>query len=234
MNKLFDDLIRYKQGNMPDTEKFDFEKKLRNDKFLQDALDGLDDFLLNGSMEDLEAFFENAKKRTDELFVRKTPEKKYIFLSAAASIAFIIGLSLYFSILKTDIESYDFKEAGLPVHMNDYQASSLTEFMNEYKLQNYSKAEIIINKFYKLNPSSDTIIYYKAIILKENKEYQNAFEYFSKVNKLSIFIEKAEFEKAICLWHLGKKSEAKQIFNNIASNPKHKFYLNALKVLKVI
>ncbi|MEI6823773.1 MAG: hypothetical protein WCL51_17730, partial [Bacteroidota bacterium] len=225
MNKLFDDLIRYKQGNMPDSEKSDFEKKIKNDKFLQDALDGLDDFLLNGNMEDLEAFFENAKKRTNELFVRKTPKKTYLLFSAAASIAIIIGLSVYFSIFKTNIESYDFKEAGLPVHMSDSQVSPLTEFTNEYKLQNYSKAELIINRLYQQNTTSDIIIYYKAIILKVNKEYQEAIEYFNKINSItSLFYEKAEYEKAICLWHIGKTNEAKQIFNNIALNPKHKLY----------
>lgn len=232
MNNLYDDLIKYKNGLLSKKERAIFEKELENDPFLQDALDGLNRFLNKNTTNDLNHFFKNSKKVIDDQ-LSSIKSKSYIYWSsAAATFLAIIGLFFIFNSKRFNIDEFDFKEAGLPIHMTDSSPSDIIIITNYYKLGNYSKANSLIDKLLFQNPSSDTILYYKATILSTQNQWKEALVFYRKVNIESAFYEKSQYKQAICLWKLKKREEAKNIMKTISQNPNHTFCKKALLFLK--
>lgn len=232
MKNLYDDLLKYKMGLLSVKDRVVFEYELKNDPFLLDALDGLNRFLNKNTKNDLDHFFNNSRKVLDNQ-LRYNKSKRFIYWSSvAATFLAIIGLFFIFNSKRFNIDEFDFKEAGLPIHMTDSSPSDIIIITNYYKLGNYSKANILIDKLLFQNPSSDTILYYKATILSTQNQWKEALIFYSKVNIESAFYEKSQYKQAICLWKLKKREEAKNIMKTISQNPNHTFCKKALLFLK--
>lgn len=234
MNNLYDDLIKYKNGLLSKKERAIFEKELKKDPFLQDAFEGLNSFLNEKSPKDLNHFIENSKKEINNQFNLRKSKRPYLWISAVASVLVLMGIFFLFNSNRFNIDDFDFKEAGLPVNMTDSSPSDITVFTNYFKLGDYSKANSLIDKLLYQNPSSDTILYYKATILSTQNQWKEALVFYRKVNNESSFYEKSQYKQAICLWKLKKREEAKNIMKTISQNPNHTFCKKALLFLKKV
>ena len=234
MKNHYDDLLKYKMGLLSEKNRIIFGKELKNDPFLQDALDGLNGFLNKNTTNDLNQFFKNSKKGIDDQ-LRSIKSKNYIYWSsAAATFLAIIGLFFIFNSKRFNIDEFDFKEAGLPVHMTDSSPSDIIVITNYYKLGEYSKANKLIDKLLSQNPNSDTILYYKAIILTAQNQWKEAVDFYKSVENRSIFYEKSQYKQAICLWKLKQYEDSKRMMRVISQNPNHTFYKKALLFLKKV
>lgn len=234
MKNHYDDLLKYKMGLLSEKNRVIFGNELKNDPFLQDALDGLNRFLNKNTTKDLNHFFKNSKKVLDDQ-LRSIKSKSYIYWSsAAATFLAIIGFFFIYNSKRFNIDEFDFKEAGLPIHMTDSSPSDIITITNYYKLGEYSKANFLIDKLLTQRPTSDTILYYKATILSTQNQWKEALVFYRKVNIESAFYEKAQYKQAICLWKLKKREEAKNIIKTISQNPNHTFCKKALLFLKKV
>lgn len=227
LQNLFDDLIRYKKGLLSDKERAVFEKKLKKDPFLQDAYQGLISFLETHSQKDLDQFFNESQKYLDFQTSKKKIRDSYSWIAAVATIALLIGIFLFYNLKKQSIDSFDFKEAGLNVYMNDSAPSDIAVVMNEFKMENYKEASREIDKILIKRPLSDTALYFKAAVLDAQSQYSEALSFYTKIQSDSDFFDKAQYKQAICLWKLKKFKEAKSIMQEIAQNQNHSFHKKA-------
>lgn len=227
LQSLFDDLIRYKKGLLSDKERAVFEKKLKKDPFLQDAYEGLNNFLETHSQKDLDQFFKESQNYLDFQSVKKRNQNSYSWFAAVASIALLIGIFLFNNLKKPSIDPFDFKEAGLNVYMNDSAPSDMAVVMNEFKMENYKEASREIDKILIKRPFSDTALYFKAAVSDAQSQYSEALSFYSKIQSDSEFFDKAQYKQAICLWKLKKYKEAKLIMKEIAQNQNHSFHKKA-------
>lgn len=196
LQSLFDDLIRYKKGLFSDKERAVFVKKLKKDPFLQDAYEGLNNFLETHSQKDLDQFFKESQNYLDFLSVKKRNRDSYSWIAAVATIALLIGIFLFNNFKKQSIETFDFKEAGLNVYMNDSTPSDTALYFKAAALDAQGKYSEALSFYTQIQSDSeffDKAQYKQAICLWKLKKYKESKSIMKEIaqNQNHSFYKKA-------------------------------------------
>lgn len=196
LQSLFDDLIRYKKGLLSDKERAVFEKKLKKDPFLQDAYEGLNNFLETHSQKDLDQFFKESQNYLDLLSVKKRNRDSYSWIAAVATIALLIGIFLFNNYKKQSIDPFDFKEAGLNVYMNDSTPSDTALYFKAVALDAQGKYSEALSFYTQIQSDSeffDKAQYKQAICLWKLKKYKESKSIMKEIaqNQNHSFYKKA-------------------------------------------
>lgn len=196
LQSLFDDLIRYKKGLLSDKERAVFVKKLKKDPFLQDAYEGLNNFLETHSQKDLDQFFKESQNYLDFLSVKKRNRDSYSWIAAVATIALLIGIFLFNNYKKQSIDPFDFKEAGLNVYMNDSTPSDTALYFKAAALDAQGKYSEALSFYTQIQSDSeffDKAQYKQAICLWKLKKYKESKSIMKEIaqNQNHSFYKKA-------------------------------------------
>lgn len=209
-----------------------YETAMAEDPMLKDAVDGYRFMKEDGV--DLEEMLQNSKLKMKQKPLGKQRllhHRKLITM--AASIIILLGLAAIFKLTSgPNISDFDFKDAGLPVHLGTDDILDYSKFTNFYKLGEYENAKKELNILIQDQSNNDTLLYYKACILKEQKNYIEAIEYFKLIKPDSEYFEKSDYQKAMCYWYLNDDKNLLNTLKVMSENPKHLFYHQSLLVLE--
>ena len=159
--------------------------------------------------------------------IKKYSIKKLIGI--AASLLLVASLGLYvFSTSENEelFNQYYIKDNGLPVTMSASN-NSLNTVMNFYKLGNIEEAYTEINKF----EENDTILFYKAAVLIELKQYNKANTFLNNISEVSAFKQKAQYYYALSLLQENNKEKCKKALQTIVNTKRHKYSEQANQLL---
>lgn len=231
MNITHEILENYLDNKLSAIDKNEVDKLLRADETLRDALDGIK--AMRDDKIDMDEFFRKSAKKIQGINKQKSIFHLNYKLGIAASIILIIGLTFAFQYHSNPhVSDFDFSDAGLPVHLDIEDSSNYNEFTNLYKLGNYINAEDKIDILMEDYSTNDTLLYYKACILKEQNKYTEALDFYQGIDSSSEYFEKANYQSAMCYWYLDDTQKLKNSLTKITSNPNHLFYDRALLILE--
>lgn len=227
-----DNIDKFLKQELSVDEMTSFKKAMAEDPMLKDAVDGYRFMKEDGV--DLEDILRNSKQKMKQKPLGKQRILNHWKLRAiAASIIILLGLAIVIQFTSgPNVKDFDFKDAGLPVHLNANEVVDYTGFTNLYKLGNYENAHKEIDLLIQNQSNNDTLLYYKACILKEQKSYFKAIEYFKMINPSSEYFEKANYQEAMCFWYLDDKENLLNALNAMSEDQKHLFYHEALLILE--
>lgn len=209
-----------------------FQKAMDKDSLLKDAVDGYRFMKEDGV--DLDDMLQNSKRKMKHKPLGKTRMlHSWKSIAIAASIVILLGVAGLIQLTSgPNINDYDFKDAGLPVHLGALKVVDYTVFTNFYKLGDYKNALQEIDVLIQKQSNNDTLLYYKACIHKEHNSYIKAIEYFKMIKPSSAYFEKANYQEAMCYWYIDDKENLLNTLNTISKSSNHLFYHQSLLILK--
>ncbi len=224
----FDDFIK---GDLSKSDTSAFEQRLAADEVFSKR------FLLYKKLinqVNADASIEaSLKVRFDKLDKKQQRKRWFLGFSMAAS---FIGVIIFLFFIndqskQSTLSEFKVMEPGLPITMGEEGDVSWLKIMQLYKAQNYRKAYALTAS----KETTDTTLYFSGLfkeLLGKKSESINYYEQVLKINKPSIFKAKVEYRLAVLFWELNNKSAAQQLLQNIAAEPSHIYYDNAMKLLK--
>ena len=227
-----DNINKFLEQELSTDEMTSFKKAMDVDSLLKDAVDGYRFMKEDGV--DLEDMLRNSKQKMKQKPLGRQRRLHHWKLRAiAASIIVLLGLAVVIQFTSgPNVTDFDFKDAGLPIHLDADELVDYSEFTNLYKLGDYENANKKINLLIQDQSNNDTLLYYKACILKEQKRYSKAIEYFKMINSSSEYIEKANYQETMCYWYLDDKENLLNALKAMSENQKHLFHHESLLILK--
>jgi len=212
--------------------------RLRTSTSLTDELEGIKDFLEANDYdpEKLKAFVNKSEKSFDAILEKSSQSNSNnTWLKVAAVIIPLVGLAAFFLLNKTDVDlyaKYHQKEVGLPVFMDVDNHKAFNEAMNAYKDNDFKEARIGFEGLLQQQSENDTLLYFVACSNEGLGAFEQAIDQFNSVATTSVFREKSEFRKALCLLKLEQPAKAEKILKDIASSSTHTYHNNAVELLK--
>jgi hypothetical protein len=230
-------LLKSLEDDFDKVERARIFQKLKNTEPTDEALVGAKMLLEenNWDYKALQIAFGLTQNRINKIalgYTKLKEEKKHYFKYVAVLLPFIAIAGYFLLNTNKSIDDYFIKETGLPnlmsVSKNDWK-----ELMQLYKSNELEKAYALTEEIGKQKKDNDTLIYYKAIIAYDLKNYEIASENFKNIeaNKQSIFNTDAEFRLGFSLLKSGKKQEAKRQFEKIKSNTESPYNTEATSIL---
>jgi tetratricopeptide (TPR) repeat protein len=211
------DIKNYVEGTMSQEDRLIFERLINSDEDLKLMVDGYKEMKDNGYSPD--TWIESRK-----ILPSKSKNHKRIILNMAATLTVILAISccLYYLSNRTQFHPPSFKDAGIPIYMNQEKVNKWATIMELYRNENFDEAFqqiLILEKNYN---SSDTSIYYKGVFLKESGNCEDAITIFNR-NKIKdpLLKGKADVQKIDCLWKLGLHEDALKHYNEATSDKEH-------------
>lgn len=237
---LFDD---YLTGMLSESETRGFDARLGYDAEFAEAFEkhkklrlAIKDYYRDG----LKSGFAEIDDELDSptLLAPKNNRRQLYWWSAAAVLAVLIGITVFFTMQKSQGESATISpqqiavkhwpyEPGLPHLMGHEDDELMRQAMTLYKGKNWEAALDKLNEL----PISDTVVYFEAVILYELKDYQNSLAAFEQVPESSTWHEEARFRMALIMLLSNKTKDVKSLLQNIAEGSSL-FANDAKKVLK--
>ena len=100
-------------------------------------------------------------------------------------------------------------------YYNDFLDKGLFKF----KKEKYSEAIVIFDEILKQYPNDINALFYNGLSFYKLKKYNKAIKYFNLVinDKINIFDQEAEWNKALCLLETNK-AEGKKLLQKIADD----------------
>lgn len=142
---------------------------------------------------------------------------------AAASLVLVSAIYLNYNSEKNKIHIAD---KALPVYMDATENLIFNKAMASYKMAKYDAA---FTGFNQLN--SDTSLYYAGLCLEQTLDFEQAFDYFAKIEASSIYKNKALLHQAACLIELEKYNQAQILLNDFKATDNYESdLLNQLKI----
>jgi tetratricopeptide (TPR) repeat protein len=207
--KDFDRIEAYLLGRMSDAEREAFEAELENNKALKEAVDRERDLIDAVAVEGLNRDLDRIH---DELYAAEEKKsRKSLFISIAASVAVIIGFSLWYlggdNLSDAETLAFNYTEPGLPVPMSASDSYDFYDAMVDYKSEEYDVAISKWEKLLETEPSNDTLLYFIGASHFNLKSYDKAEEYLTAVSESqeSAFAYKAEYMIFLSAFQQGKQ-----------------------------
>jgi TolA-binding protein len=252
MEKYFDKIEDYLDGNLPPTALADFEQELRENELLAEQLEN--HRLAREAVElaienDLRNQLNELKKK--RLTVAQEPDKKEIvnsnsqrivglrrILAIAAGIALLIG---FFGFEWTKNQYSDaailanhFTAFEMPNVRGGENGAPLEEGIKAFNAKDYASA----SSFFSSIPSSSDYYamsqFYYGQSLYQSQQYADAFRIFDAVAKSgnTEFADKADWYALLTLLADGKgnSSETKSVLARMTANPNHSYNLQAKEI----
>jgi len=208
--------------------------RLKTEKATGDEMLALQYFLEqnNYDPEKLIDHFEPNQEDFDALLEKHSAQKRgFSFIKVAAMLIPLISIGFlwfYEGISENEkiFDEYFQEEFGMPVTMRAVDNIAFYEAMNIYRDGDYKRA---FTAFEKLQPSeglNDTLDYFMACSLINSKCYTESMYYFNKIDRSSIYFEKAQFYMALVFLYSDDMSKASETLQGISKKNK-----KALKLL---
>lgn len=232
LNELIDQL------RSPETRMKTIEY-LKSNEFSDDAINGLKSFL---ETKDYEVHYLNEYlNKQDALFnrieakARQNSKARYSGLKVAASIAIILGVSLWLYRSGNETEFYSefaINEPGLPVYM-DKNSDRLDNFMLEFKANKHQNVINLGNQLITLDYKQDTVRYFMGISYCRKGDFSSAIEHFQDTREVdSTLGVKRDFYWSLALLEIGKEQAAIGKLKAVAQTNVSQYNAQAKAVLK--
>jgi tetratricopeptide (TPR) repeat protein len=212
--KDFDRVERFILGAMSAEEQQSFRKEMEADEELREIVLEQSNLIKSVEAEGLKVELESIHS---ELYDSNQEKKNpFLFFSIAASIAVLIGFSIwYFNLEDSPSElyaQYSYTDPGLPVPMSATDSYDFYDAMVDYKTEDYQEA---INKWTILleaEPQNDTLNYYIGASYFNMDAFDQADPYLDKIlnSTQSNFTYKAQY--MLFLSEL-KRGNAEEVLN---------------------
>lgn len=219
----------YLNNTMEETQRQDFETKLKEDTSFKNTFEDTKTLLLGIEsavlQEQLNAFhkpFDEVRPLHQE--TKKTKQSsRYLIYTIAASIAALMGIFWFFnSTSATDqlfVEHFT-PDPGLPTVMSTSNQFEFYDAMVNYKQETYTTAikkweQILPNK-----PENDTLNFYLGVSYLAEGNSQKATSFFNKTlqSPESIFHEDATYYTALAFIKSGNIKKAKELLQASTSS----------------
>ena len=228
--KYHEEIERYLDGEMSESESIAFEQRLLSDttlKYEYDVLSTVVKQIEDGRREQIKAMLLKADEELDsETKIYKKEGQRFWHYALAACVCLLIGISLFYAYNYKEKErenlvaSYWQKDAGLPVMMGENKTAMFDNAMSDYKIGNYTEAIKLFNQL----PPNDTIDYYTGLSLSEI--HRDAIPLLKKVanNTQSVFSLKAKYYLLLLQIKNNNKKEARALLAELLAMPAHPYY----------
>lgn len=189
-----EEIERYIQGDMEESEVSDFEKRLSGNEELRNEVTLYRNLI---AYIEFKSFISSKEKPARKLVA-------FPFFKVAVAAVTILGLSLVFWIFRdqfyTDDQtlytSYFYPDPGLPVAMSSSDAYSFDEGMVSYKEEKYADAMVSWKELLEVNGKTDTLLYYLAMAELNLNQEESAQLYLEQVAGM----DDSEFQKK-AIWY---------------------------------
>jgi tetratricopeptide (TPR) repeat protein len=200
----FDRLERYVLGKMSPEERAAFAKEIEGNPALREEVNAMKEMIL---AIEVGAFRDSLSEIHDSLGEERmeTRNRKSLWYGMAASLAILIGISVWFYFIREEegagdlYAQYAYTDPGLPVPMSASSTYSFYDGMVDFKMEAYGKAAEKWSPLLRKNPDNDTLQYYLASALFQEGNLEEARSYFSKVlaQPESKFRDKAQYMEVL-------------------------------------
>lgn len=234
---------RYRDGNMTESEKADFLKRISEDTSFEQEFkiyNEVNDFVLNNEkrsefvsvLKEVESDYFSTKKKH---FIKNINYKYVLKIAASVAIIVISTISLYYIFYSKPSDKELFAQYYQPLKMDEVTRSvsdsttKIQEGFIAYQMGNYQKSLQILSTELSANELSTPVILIKGLSYLEFGKYNDAE---TLLKKASEDIHNAYYDD--CLWYLSliyirtdrakqsipllkKLIERKSVYNNMAS-----------------
>lgn len=232
---------QYCEGKLSAQEKTDFETRLLIDTEFKEEFE-LYKAIVAGIKEQGEDNLKTKLKLADNeldnapkiIELKKENKKSIKYWAVAATIIFILGLGLFWSLVnKTDLpqlaNTYYEKEKGLPNEMSVTQ-NQLADAMNLYKSGDYVATKNKLEFLLKENNTNDTLQYFYGVVNYELENYRASRAGFNSVKPESNYYEKAQYRLILIDLKINDKQSAINKIDDCLLNKHHLYYDNLVKL----
>lgn len=231
--KNIEEIENYFEGKLSPEDKLLFEAKLESSPELVAELKlykQIRSVIVEKGTEDLKNKFVLADKELDNggaVVIPINKKANYKILALVASVALVIGLSIFFLLNKKSDYSqlaskYYESEKGLPVEMGT--SNKFDNLMNSYKSGNYKEAQRQLDELLKKDSNNDTALYFNAVVNDELKNYQPAINNYARIPSSSNYFQKAQYRLVLTYLKTNEKNKAVEIINQSLGNKEHLYY----------
>lgn len=231
----------YIEGKLSENERQDFETRLILDADFKEEFE-LYKAIVAGIKEQGEDNLKTKLKLADNeldnepkiIELKKENKKSINYWAVAATIIFILGLGLFWSLAnKTDLpqlaNNFYEKEKGLPNEMSVTQ-NQLADVMNLYKSGDYVAAKNKLEFLLKENNTNDTLQYFYGIVNYELENYRASRTGFNSIKTESNYYEKAQYRLILIFLKTNNKQSAINKIDECLLNKQHLYYDNLVKL----
>ncbi len=219
---------RYRNGELSETELNAFNARLVYDSEFQEEFEqykqletGIKNHFRTALKSQLQALDEQL-----DVAPKKSNTIRLVQWSTSVAAAALIGFFIFQYFSKNNshelAQHYWPYEAGLPVKMSS--KGKYDEAMNAFKLGKWEEAKKNLQTI-----DSDTSNYFLGIISYEQKDFQQAINFFKKVNSNSAYYSASQFRMALVFILEDKLSEATTTLTQL--NSKNTVYSPQIKEL---
>lgn len=232
---------QYCEGKLTAQEKADFETRLLIDADFKEEFQ-LYKVIVAGIKEIGEDNLKAKLKLADDeldiepkiVELKKENKKNIKYWAVAATIIFIIGIGLFWSLAnKTDLpqlaNTYYEKEKGLPNEMSVVQ-NQLADVMNLYKIGDYISTKNKLEFLLKENNTNDTLQYFYGVVNYELENYRASRAGFNSIKTESNYYEKAQYRLILIDLKINDKQSAITKIDECLLNKQHLYYDNLAKL----
>ncbi|MFN8117913.1 MAG: hypothetical protein U0W65_17520 [Bacteroidia bacterium] len=232
---------QYCEGKLSAQDKTDFETRLLIDAEFKEEFE-LYKAIVAGIKEqgedNLKAKLKLADNELDNVpkivELKKENKKGIKYWAVAATIIFIIGIGLFWSLSnKSDLpqlaDTYYEKEKGLPIEMS-VTKNQLADVMNLYKSGDYVATKNKLEFLLKENNANDTLHYFYGVVNYELNNYRASRAGFNSVKTESNYYEKAEYRLILIDLKTNDIQKALDRVNKCLLNKQHLYYDNLVKL----
>ena len=129
-----------------------------------------------------------------------------------------------------------FYEPGLPVYAGIGGQKRFQEMMSAYRGGEIAEGLGLYRQLAGVPPVNDTLQYFGAWLYYQNKQSDSAALLFEQAASISggVYREKAEYMQAISLYLAGRRSHARLVLEQVATQPAHAFKHDAHRLLQQV
>lgn len=218
----------YLGHSMTEKEVLDFEARLVYDNEFSEEFEAykqLETGVQQHFRNELKSKFSEIDEELDKQPLQQNNWRKVIVWSSSIAAIFLIGIFIYrssnpnYNQLAQEYWPY---EAGLPVKMSN--KGKYDDAMNAFKQENWNEAENLLKQI-----KSDTADYFLGVISYEKKDYQQAINYFRRIEHNSSYYQEAQFRLSLTTILSGNIKTGKQLLQaQIEQNTNFKEQANIL------
>lgn len=210
--KDFERIEQFILGDMSAEEQQSFQKEMEADDELREIVLEQSNLIKSVEAEGLKAELDSIHS---ELYETNQGKKNpFLFFSIAASIAVLIGFSLWYFNLEdgpTELYAeYSYTDPGLPVPMSATDSYDFYDAMVDYKTEDYQEAIDKWTILLEAEPQNDTLNYYIGASYFNMDAFDQAKQYLDKIlnSPKSNFVYKAQYMLFLAELRRGNTAEA--------------------------
>ena len=163
--------------------------------------------------------------------------KRTILIAACIAAAFFVSILIYNNIPRKNSNNNLFNtyyNSDISLNLNRSGNNGLAEALISYNQKNYQDAINIFNDILSSDSSNIAVAFYAGVSYIETEDFKSAIKLFNHIIKDqdNLYIEHAEWFRALCLLRTGNKAEAIKEFEKISKDTINYHNKEAKEILK--